>query len=135
MVRRRRLFTLEEAREMLPAVRQIMQQIQRYRDDLEKAATVLEALTVMAAGDANLDADVQKTRRSAEVAARELQQRLNELDVLGPEIKGIEQGLVDFPCERDGRVVYLCWQFGEDTISWWHELDTGFAGRQPLEDP
>lgn len=135
MVRRRRLFTLEEAIEMLPAVRQIMQQIQGYRDDLEKAGTVLEALMVMATGETSLDADIQRTRRAAEVAARELQQRLNELDVLGPEIKGIEQGLVDFPCERDGRVVYLCWQFGEATISWWHELDAGFAGRQPLENP
>ncbi|HUX86133.1 MAG TPA: DUF2203 family protein [Chloroflexota bacterium] len=41
-------------------------------------------------------------------------------------------GLVDFPAERDGRVVYLCWRRGEDQIHYWHELDAGFAGRQPL---
>ena len=135
MVRRRRLFTLEEARELLPVVRQIMKQIQGYKEDLEKSATVLEALLVMSSGAGNLEADINKTHRATELAARELQGRMNELDVLGPELKGIEEGLVDFPCERNGRVVYLCWRFDEETISWWHELDTGFSGRQPLDDP
>ncbi len=43
-----------------------------------------------------------------------------------------ESGLIDFPAEREGRVVYLCWQLGEDRITHWHEPETGFAGRQPL---
>ena len=133
MVRRRRLFTLAEAQEMLPAVRQIMQQIQGCKDDLEKATTVLEALQVMTTGNGHLESDIERARRSAESAARELQNRVNELDTLGAELKGIDEGLVDFPSERDGRVVYLCWRFGEDTIAWWHELDTGFQGRQPLD--
>ena len=51
---------------------------------------------------------------------------------LGVALKDIEQGLVDFPAERDGRIVFLCWKQGEDEIRFWHELDTGFAGRKPL---
>ena len=51
---------------------------------------------------------------------------------LGVALKDIEQGLIDFPTERDGRIVYLCWRQGEDEIRFWHELDTGFAGRRPL---
>ncbi|MDE0506470.1 MAG: DUF2203 domain-containing protein [Candidatus Poribacteria bacterium] len=47
-------------------------------------------------------------------------------------IKNIDPGLVDFPHLRDGREVYLCWQFGEDEIRYWHDVDAGFAGRQPL---
>jgi hypothetical protein len=135
MVRRRRLFTLEEALEMLPAVRQIMKQIQGHKDDLDKEAAVLEALLVMTSGDGHLEEDIGRAQRAAERAARELQNRINELETLGAELKGIDDGLVDFPCEREGRVVYLCWRVGEETISWWHELDAGFPGRRPLDQP
>ena len=62
----------------------------------------------------------------------EMQKALDELDGLGVQLKDIDQGLVDFPSRRDGRVVYLCWRLGEETIAWWHDVDTGFAGRQPL---
>jgi hypothetical protein len=51
---------------------------------------------------------------------------------MGVEVKGIDEGLVDFPSERDGRVVYLCWRIGEPDILYWHEVHTGFQGRQPL---
>jgi hypothetical protein len=135
MVRRRRLFTLDEALEALPEVRRIMQQAQAYKDDLDKAATVLEALLVLTSGNGRLERDINKAHKEAERAAQALQGCLDELDGLGAELKGLEEGLVDFPCERDGRIVYLCWRFGEETISWWHELDTGFGGRQPLEKP
>jgi hypothetical protein len=50
------------------------------------------------------------------------------------ELKDVEQGLLDFPHEREGRVVYLCWRLGEEGIGWWHDLDVGFAGRQPLDE-
>ncbi len=56
-----------------------------------------------------------------------------EIHDAGVEIKDHNVGLIDFPSMRGGRVVYLCWQFGEgDEIGWWHEVDGGFAGRQPL---
>ncbi len=56
-----------------------------------------------------------------------------EIYEVGVEIKDHKVGLIDFPSMRGGRVVYLCWQFGEgDEIAWWHEVDDGFAGRQPL---
>jgi hypothetical protein len=48
------------------------------------------------------------------------------------EIKDPYTGLVDFPCRQDNREVYLCWKLGEDKLDWWHEIDAGFAGRQPL---
>lgn len=57
---------------------------------------------------------------------------LNELQGLGCELKGLEQGLVDFPSLREGRTVYLCWQYNEPEITFWHEIDAGFAGRQRL---
>jgi hypothetical protein len=63
-------------------------------------------------------------------------ERLNgyaaELMELGVEPKGAAEGLVDFPCMLDGRIGYLCWKYNEPEILYWHELDAGFAGRQPL---
>lgn len=59
---------------------------------------------------------------------------LKELQGLGCELKGLEQGLVDFPALREGRTVYLCWQYNEPEITFWHEIDAGFAGRQLLGD-
>ena len=51
----------------------------------------------------------------------------------GVQIKDINIGLLDFSAERDGREVYLCWKYGEDDIAFWHEIDAGYAGRQPIE--
>ena len=55
-----------------------------------------------------------------------------ELDQLHVELKDYYTGLVDFLCWMDGREVYLCWRLGESEVGFWHELDAGFAGRQPL---
>ena len=56
-----------------------------------------------------------------------------ELHDLGVQLKDYSRGLIDFPCMHDDRVVLLCWQIGDgDEIEWWHEVEAGFAGRQPL---
>ena len=72
-------------------------------------------------------------RTDVEQAVTHLQSLIEELEELGVELKGIEDGLVDFRSLREGRIVYLCYRLDEDTIAYWHELDTGFAGRQPLD--
>jgi hypothetical protein len=51
----------------------------------------------------------------------------------GAQVKDINTGLLDFPALREGHEVYLCWKYGEDQIAFWHEIDAGFAGRQPIE--
>jgi hypothetical protein len=57
----------------------------------------------------------------------------SEIDRLGVQIKDAGRGLIDFPCLRDGRVVLLCWQLGErEDIEWWHDVESGFAGRRRL---
>jgi hypothetical protein len=74
---------------------------------------------------AEIDAGVEE-------AAAALSACVEELAQLGVLIKDLDTGLVDFPSFRDGEEVLLCWQLGEDEIAWWHTLDGGFAGRQPL---
>ena len=56
-----------------------------------------------------------------------------ELEKLGIELKDCQLGLVDFPAKVGGDIAYLCWKFDEPRIDWWHEIDAGFGGRQPLE--
>ncbi|MCH7728161.1 MAG: DUF2203 domain-containing protein [Planctomycetes bacterium] len=60
------------------------------------------------------------------------QEYVKELTDLGVELKSPLDGLVDFPAEMDGRIVYLCWKLGEDEVQYWHELEDGFGGRQSL---
>ena len=62
----------------------------------------------------------------------QVRRRVKQITALGVEIKDINTGLVDFRARRDGREVYLCWRYDEPEVAHWHDLDAGFAGRQPL---
>lgn len=64
----------------------------------------------------------------------ELISLIEKIEAMGAVVKGIEQGLVDFPHIReDGQEVYLCWMYGEETISYWHTISEGFMGRKPID--
>jgi hypothetical protein len=69
---------------------------------------------------------------NAERLAQEIERFVAELEALGVQFKGFDLGLVDFPSERDGRPVLLCWKLNEPAVAHWHEVEDGFAGRQPL---
>lgn len=58
---------------------------------------------------------------------------LHQLQDMGIEVKDLSTGLIDFPALKDGRVVYLCWKYNEASIQFWHEIEAGFAGRQPID--
>jgi hypothetical protein len=127
-----KLFTLDEAIALIPAVRQMLIEIQERKHDLEQRTARLDGLLASTSGNGHHASDVAALRQELQAAATQLQQLMSELDATGAVLKGIDDGLIDFPSMREGRVVYLCWRLGEETISFWHELDTGFAGRQPL---
>jgi hypothetical protein len=127
-----RLFTLEEALQLLPTVRQLIGEIQVAKRELDAASAELERLLGLTGGNGHLAADVASTRDSVRSAGGRLEALISEVDELDVQLKGIDDGLVDFPSERDGHVVLLCWRAGEETIAWWHEIESGFAGRQPL---
>jgi hypothetical protein len=127
-----RTFTVEQANRMLPLVRRIVRDIvETHRlwttkvRDFENAATWTRA----DAPSSQLVALESEIKR----LAAEIEGYLVELRELGVDFKGFEQGLVDFPGERDGRVVCLCWKLDEDSVRYWHEVTDGYAGRQPIE--
>lgn len=127
-----RLFTLDEALTLLPTVRQLLIEIQEVKRELDATSAEVERLLGLTGGNGHLAADVARARTEVQVSAAKLESLMSELDSIGVQLKGIEEGLVDFPSEREGRVVLLCYRLGEETIAWWHDEDTGFAGRRPL---
>jgi hypothetical protein len=127
-----RLFTLDEARALLPTVRQLLTEIQAAKAEVDARGIGLARLLAVTGGNGHLEGDLARARDAVEYATGDLQERMAELNDIGVELKGIDEGLCDFPSLRDGRVVYLCFRLGEDDIEYWHELDTGFAGRKPI---
>jgi hypothetical protein len=123
--RPRRRFTLDAARRTLPLVSRIADDVVRAHAE---AAGVHARLSSRPSRElrATLEADLSR-------AVDRLHRYVDELTELGVELKDYATGLLDFVALHEGREVYLCWRPGEATISHWHELDAGFAGRQPIE--
>lgn len=124
-----KIFSVEEANSLLPDVRGIVRSIQRAHRGLQ---SYRETVKAAAAGAEQGGGGMAGGSRYA-LLLTELSLRVNELESLGVQLKDYARGLIDFPSLRDGRVVLLCWQLGEgDSLEWWHDVEAGFAGRQPL---
>lgn len=123
-----RYFTLEQANETLDLIRPLMEDVQAIRrkilESQPEAWTAIEK-SVGNGGNRALSNMIQDFEQ-----LDLLVHRILETDVL---IKDINTGLLDFPALRNGHEVYLCWQFGEEGIAFWHEVDAGYAGRQPID--
>ncbi len=129
-----RYFTLDEAREHVPWLAQIFADLKPLRvraQELAGETRVLEQRIGSNGGSTTRDR-LEQQRGLFEEVASEINQKADAISEKGILVKGIEPGLVDFPSLREGREVYLCWREGEAQIDFWHEVDTGFAGRQPL---
>jgi hypothetical protein len=125
-----KLFTLEEANALLPRLRQVLEELRGALSELERATAEAGEQQWRARGNGHrLVDDVLPRLRSARQAVAQQMRRVQEL---GCELKDPRSGLVDFPARRGGELVYLCWRLDESEVSFWHPLDTGFAGRQPL---
>ena len=111
---------------MLPLLRSILKGMQDDHAEREALGARLEALEPG-------DPQTRVIEREIDGLTKKLLEAVGEIEELGAEFKGIEQGLVDFPSVRDGEIVYLCWQYGEDRIDHWHTVDAGYAGRRPLD--
>ena len=121
-----RLFTREEANALLPEVKRLFSRIDQSRAILRRLAPEAKRASESHGGGGISQGFEYADSLAIFIASAQ------EILSLGIEIKDFDQGLCDFPHEREGKIVYLCWRRGEEFIEWWHDLDTGFAGRQPL---
>jgi hypothetical protein len=127
-----KLYTVQEANRTLPLVRRIVDDI--VGSYVRWQHTVRE-FEIVSAGVRAEQPDERATtlQNDAQRLASEIAGFVRELEQLGVEFKGYDLGLVDFPSQMGDRTVYLCWRLGEPDVRYWHELDGGFAGRQPIE--
>jgi hypothetical protein len=124
-----KIFSLNEARSLLPRLRSILEEVV---DEWNRVKS--------------LNPQIQKARDKAQFdgysaygveyieTVSHLMFLLQQIRELGVVLKDVDRGLCDFPYMKQGRVVYLCWQLGEETIGYWHDVEAGFAGREPLDN-
>ena len=121
-----RHFTVEEANALLDGLRPVLRQLR----DASEMLTDAEVHSLLA--DAAPGNGGGEPGRQVGEAFLEVRRLLLAVQGSGIVIRDVDRGLIDFPAIRDSEEVYLCWELGEDDVSWWHELDAGFGGRQPL---
>ena len=132
-----RTFTLDEAQSLLPVLDSLLRTAITGKKLMDEVDAELQAVNhrIFLNGGTRVDV-VAVARRRAERAKAEqrVHDALAEIDSIGVQVKDISIGLLDFPCEVDGRVVLLCWKQGENSITHWHGLEEGFAGRKPIDE-
>jgi hypothetical protein len=122
-----RHYTREEANAMLPRIEPLLLKLRSSRDELTDEQAH-EALSDAAPSNGGGDPGTQVGEAFLEV--RRLIAALSEAAIV---VRDVDRGLIDFPSIIDDREVYLCWQLGEESVDFWHDLDSGYGGRQPLD--
>jgi hypothetical protein len=122
-----RLFTQDEANELLEEIRPLVSSLLAAREQVVRLQPSLEPVLEKALSNGG-----GLAAGEALSLLHQMRQTIEEINSHGVLVKDVERGLLDFPSEREGRVVFLCWRHGEKLVAHWHEVDTGFAGRKPL---
>jgi hypothetical protein len=125
----RKHFTVQEANHALPALRKVMALLQ---DRMKWLATNKPVITYLIREfripqDTPVPADYFR-------ALVQVKDALGEVETLGCQLKDIQRGLVDFPSRLFGKEVLLCWRLGEENVGFYHDLESGYAGRQPIPE-
>lgn len=129
-----KFFSLDEANEMLPKVRTQIKLLREVRKRIvsKQALVDIEELTAPSGGRVDRQRQDQLLGE-IEQDVHSFHKTLEAFQGMGCELKDLERGLVDFYSMRGNDVVFLCWMDGEDSIQWWHPLDSGVKGRKPIE--
>lgn len=120
-------FTLEEARALLPELREAFRDAHRRHQQFSQTDEELGRQLQQSGGDLG-----GRTVVSLLMDLVQMNRQMSRVIGLGIQIKDFQRGLVDFPHLRDGREVFLCWELDEDDIEFWHDIDSGYAGREQL---
>ncbi|HEY2380396.1 MAG TPA: DUF2203 domain-containing protein [Terriglobia bacterium] len=124
-----RIFTLAEAEALLPTLRTLLGEIGEAWGHVRELNPEVQKARDASAFDGFSKAGVEYVE-----SVSHLMFLIHQIKDMGVILKDAEKGLCDFPYVRQGRVVYLCWQLGEERIEYWHDIETGFGGREPLDD-
>ena len=128
------LYSIETANHLLPWLEQQFKNLRMVNGDLANRKKTLADLLRNRGNNGHSSSEevILSTREVGDRLTANMQEVLKGIDDLGILVRNIEMGLVDFPAERDGRLIYLCWISGESTVAFWHETNVGFTDRQSL---
>ena len=122
-----RLFTVEEANALLPKLKELLSDVAIHREGIREKAPHLEP--ILKAASSNGGGKVGSEYGVEAYNLCHAIERIREVRVL---INDLDMDLMDFPHDREGRVVFLCWHPPEERIGYWHEIQDGYRGRRPL---
>ena len=132
-----RTFTLDQAQSLLPVLESLLRTAIAGKKVMEEVEAEQQELNhrIFLNGGTHVDV-VPVARRKAErvKAEQRAKDALAEIDSIGVQVKDLDMGLLDFPCEVEGEMVLLCWKLGETSITHWHGTQEGFAGRKPIDE-
>src|SRR5580698_2008530 len=132
-----RTFTLEEAHSLLPVLESLLRAAIAGKKVMEEVEAEQQALShkIFLNGGTFVDVVPVARRRAEKIKAEQrAKDALAEIDSIGVQVKDIDIGLLDFPCEVEGQIILLCWKLGEKSITHWHNTTEGFAGRKPVDE-
>ena len=131
-----KLFTTEDANTLLPRLRLLLGELSAIRQRWNSIYTgeTLESLMEGSTKEENGNwlENAISHQDELEELKEEFYNRVLEIHEMGCQLKDIRDGLIDFPAMRDGKVVLLCWKLGEPSVKYWHDMESGFAGRKPI---
>jgi hypothetical protein len=131
-----RTFTLDEAQSLLPVLESLLRTAIAGKKVMEEFEAEQQELNhrIFLNGGTHVDV-VPLARRKAErvKAEQRAKDAIAEIDSIGVQVKDLDIGLLDFPCEVEGEIILLCWKLGETSIAHWHGTQEGFAGRKPID--
>ena len=132
-----RTFTLEEAQSLLPVLESLLRNAIGGKKLMEEVEGEMQELThrIFINGGTHVDVVAVAQRKAERTRAEQrAKDALAEIDSIGVQVKDIDIGLLDFPCEINGEIVLLCWKMGEKSITHWHNTTEGFAGRKLIDE-
>lgn len=133
----KKYFTVDEANRMLPLVSRIVGDIVELYGSVHERRSRLQRVRQIP-GSASRDEnsphgeELRQIEEEIDKDIRRVEEFVEELRELQVDLKDPVTGLIDFRSKIDGQDVFLCWKLGEDEIKYWHDIDAGFSGRQPL---
>lgn len=131
-----RTFTLEEAQSLLPVLESLLRNAisgKKFIEDVDSEFQELAHRVFLGGGMFLNVVPLARRKAEREKAVQRVKDALAEIDAMGVQVKDLDMGLLDFPCEVEGRIVLLCWKLGEKAILHWHTVSEGFAGRKPID--
>lgn len=129
-------FTLDEAQALLPVLESLLKRAIDAKGAAEELQQEMAALIrrIFTSGGMFIDPTAAQKRKVAlEALVQRAKDAIEEIDATGVQVKDLDVGLLDFPCILEGETVLLCWKRGESRIDYWHRVEDGFAGRQPID--